>query len=162
MHIYEIVEQLSNIENFIDEETGEVDVASLNALNLNFQEKMDNLACVVKSLQAESDAIKQEEQTLSARRKAKEKRIESLKRYIAFSMNSLNYNKLETTRSVLSFRSATSLVVSDEAKIDSRYKTIEIVENVKIDKNRLKADIKAGITKEVGCELVTDKHLQIK
>lgn len=162
MHIYEIVEQLSNIENFIDEETGEVDVATLNSLNLSFQDKMDNLACWVKSLQAESEAIKQEEQNLSNRRKAKDKKIESIKKYIAYSLNSLNYSKLETTRSVLSFRTATSLVISDENKIDSKYKTVEIVENVKVDKNRLKADIKAGLVDEVGCELITDKHLQIK
>lgn len=102
-------------------------------------------------------------QALTERRKAKERRMEQLKEYLAFSMQSHGDRKLDTPKVRLSFRKSTSTEITDEKLVPDEFKTFETV--VKIDKKRLGAAIdkamKDGGTIK-GAERITRQSLIIR
>ena len=67
MTIYEINEEILNC---IDLETGEIiDIDRLNDLQLERDAKIENVACWIKELKAEAEAIKAEKLVLAERQK---------------------------------------------------------------------------------------------
>ena len=57
----------------INTETGEViDAERLDALHMEFNDKVRNIACFIKNLKAEAKAVKEEKEKLYARQKAAE------------------------------------------------------------------------------------------
>lgn len=152
MKLYEINEAILNC---IDPETGEADPDKLDELLMMREEKLENLTLWVKELKAEADAIKAEEKALAERRQAKERKAESLKKYLD---EALAGQKFETSRCVVSFRKSQKVNITDFDKIPDdylRYKTPEP------DKAAIKAAIKDGLTVE-GCELVDSVSMTIK
>lgn len=152
MKLYEINEAILNC---IDPETGEADPDKLDGLLMMREEKLENLTLWVKELKAEADAIKAEEKALAERRQAKERKAESLKKYLD---EALAGQKFETSRCVVSFRKSQKVEITDFDKIPDdylRYKTPEP------DKTAIKAAIKDGLTVE-GCELVDSVTMSIK
>ena len=89
-------------------EAGEIPEEAINdtlgGIEGDFREKADNVACMIKNLEVQASAIKAEEQTLSARRKAKENRVRQLKDYLCENMLAINLKKIETTRNLISLR----------------------------------------------------------
>lgn len=139
----------------IDEETGEPDAEKLDALLMERNEKLEAVALWIKNLSAEVDMIKAEEDTLAARRKAKTKKIEGLKEYLA---DALNGAKFETAKCMVRFNHSKSVVVTDFTKISDdylRYKEPEV------NKKAVADAIKLGLTVD-GCELVESVTINIK
>ena len=90
MNIYEID---SAILALIDPETGEVlDNEAFDALQMERDEKIENIACWLKNTDAEAKAIRNEELELAKRRKALENRVDRLKAYLGYALNG---NKLD-------------------------------------------------------------------
>jgi hypothetical protein len=88
---------------------------TLTALEAEFDEKAENVAVYIKSLNAEIKAMKHEEDALKRRRQAFEKSVERLKGYLLGSMNAIGKLKIEMPKARLSIRkNAESLVVDDE------------------------------------------------
>ena len=109
MTIYEID---SAIMDCIDAETGEViDIDKLNALNIERDAKVENVALWIKELKAEAEAIKAEKLRLADRQKAAENKAESLKKWLAYALNN---EKFKTARCSVSFRNTESVEVTDE------------------------------------------------
>ena len=80
MTLYEIDQALLAC---IDMETGEVDIEKYEQLAEEKDKKIENIACYYKALTAEAEAIKAEEKALAERRKVKENKAESLKKFLA-------------------------------------------------------------------------------
>lgn len=116
MKIYEITNELKNEENFIDLETGEIDTAKIEALNLELDEKIDNLSCWVKNLNAEAKAIRDEEITLADRRKTLERRADGLTSFLSQTMLFVGKTKFESPKNKISFRTSKSIEIEDEAQ----------------------------------------------
>lgn len=75
--IYEIDQEILAC---IDEETGEIlDAKRLDALQMEREKKLENVACWVKNLLADADAIKAERRQLEEREKAARNKAERLK-----------------------------------------------------------------------------------
>ena len=80
----------------VDQETGEIlDVEKLNALQMEREAKLEGVALWVKDMKAEAEAVKAEADKLTARRKALENRMESVKAWL---LQALNGEKLKTPR----------------------------------------------------------------
>ena len=156
-HYLDVIEQGYSF----DEETGEVlfDASNLDALEDSFKEKVDNIVCYIKDLEALSNAIKAEEKALSDRRKATEQKVERLREYILQALEMREMSKYETAKCKLSFRKSQSANIVDESKINDMY-FVEKVER-KLDKKLILADLKDG-KKIEGCELLVKNNLQIK
>ena len=109
MTIYEINE---GILNCIDPETGEIiDIDRLNDLQLERDAKIENVACWIKELKAEAEAIKAEKLALAERQKVAENKAESLKKWLTFALNG---EKFKTAKCSVSFRKTESVEVTDE------------------------------------------------
>ena len=109
MTIYEINE---GILNCIDPETGEIiDIDKLNELELERDAKIENVACWIKELKAEAEAIKAEKLALAERQKVAENKAESLKKWLAYALQG---EKFKTAKCSVSFRKTESVEVTDE------------------------------------------------
>ena len=109
MTIYEIDKEILNC---IDPETGEIiDIDKLNELELERDAKIENVACWIKELKAEAEAIKAEKLALAERQKVAENKAESLKKWLAFALNG---EKFKTAKCSVSFRKTESVEVTDE------------------------------------------------
>ncbi len=119
MNLYQIDAQIeSALTNCTDPETGEFDETKYSEMMADLEEtreqKIENIALYIKNLTAEVAAIREEEKNLASRRKAKENRVESLKKYLA---EYLEGKKFETARAKISFRTSKVLDVLDENKV---------------------------------------------
>lgn len=135
---------------------------TLESIQEEFNQKADNLACLVKNLKAEAEAIKSEELVLKARREGKARKAEALKNYLFQTMQQLGKNKLETARNLLSFRKSASLQIDDEKDFYQRHSELCKIETVvTIPKADITNLIKNG--EEIsGAQLVSKLNLQIK
>lgn len=162
--LYEINNDYVNvIENgfSIDEETGEIlfDKTNLDELEVEFNEKADNIACYIKDLQALSDGIKNEKSALDERKKSVDTKILSLKEYLSTALKMRDMSKLETTRNKISLRNSKSVEVFNENIIPKTYFNETVVE--KLDKKTLLKELKEG--KQIdGCRLLEKSNLQLK
>ena len=149
----------------VDEETGEViDTAEevnakLEELEFDRTSKIENIALYIKNLEAQAISIKNEENVLAERRKAKEKRIEHLKSYLTSSMVAAGEDGIETSKVCISFRKSEPVIV-DEEKLDKAF----IKETVKVerkpDKVAIKKAIKSGVVVE-GAYIEVKQNIQI-
>ena len=109
MTIYEINEEILNC---IDPETGEIiDIDKLNELQLEKDAKIENVACWIKELKAEAEAIKTEKLALAERQKVAENKAESLKKWLAYALNG---EKFKTAKCSVSFRKSEVVEITDE------------------------------------------------
>ena len=109
MTIYEINE---GILNCIDPETGEIiDIDRLNDLQLERDAKIENVACWIKELKAEAEAIKAEKLVLAERQKVAENKAESLKKWLAYALQG---EKFKTAKCSVSFRKSEVVEITDE------------------------------------------------
>jgi hypothetical protein len=77
---------------------------TLEAVEGDFNDKADNVACYIKSLQAEADAIKNEMDKLSERMKTKQAKADQLTKYIYSQMVASGIKKIETPRNLLQIK----------------------------------------------------------
>ena len=109
MTIYEIDNEIMNC---VDMETGEViDTDKLNELQMERETKIENVACWIKELKAEAEAIKNEKQALADRQRVAENKAESLKNWLAYALNG---EKFKTSKCSVSYRNSESVEVTDE------------------------------------------------
>ena len=149
MNLYDIHQSLINaIEYGVDEETGEIlegqQLADkISEISMAIDDKIENIACYIKNLASDIEALKNEKKVLEQRAKTKENQMEYLKRYLSNFMIMNDIPKFETPKCRISFRKSTSVVIDDETKIPDKYK--EIKTEVKIDKAELKKFLKDNI-----------------
>ncbi len=120
MRLYEIEERYEDFLNLIEEEEipEEVIKDTLEAIEGEFTEKIDNIACLVKNLEAQIVAIEVEVKKLSKRKKSKGDNIKRLKRYVYDNMNYLGKKRIETPRNVISVRKNPMKIFLEDGFID--------------------------------------------
>lgn len=112
MTIYDIDRKITEL---VDPETGELlDLEAFTELQMERERKIEGIALWVKELTALASDIKDEISVLQERKKAAERRCESLKRYLA---EILQGEKFSTPRCAVSFRKSTSVQVDDTEKL---------------------------------------------
>lgn len=153
MNLFEIDRRILN---GFDDETGEIfDEAAIDALNMTKNEKIDNIGCFIKNLNAEIAALKEEENAFRKRRQSKEHQVEGLKKYLTAVLNGKTF---ETTRTRISFKASHAVEVPDITQLDIRYC---VYGDPKPDKTAIKKDILAGKIIN-GAQLVDGINIQIK
>ena len=130
----------------IDAETGELVSVSqaLDALRMEREEKLENVACWVKNLSAEADAIREEENRLVKRRKAAETKAANLKSWLLAAMTREDgtTDKLKTGRVAVSVKRNPPSTVVDDALLPSSYKVAKIT--YQANKELIKRELLAG------------------
>lgn len=153
MRLYEIDEAILSC---IDTETGEIlDADKLNALQIEREEKLENVALWIKNLKSDAEALKAEKQAFADRQKAAENKAESLKKWLT---EALAGEKFKTTRVAVSFRKTKSVQVEDIWKLDDSF--VKYAEPTP-DKAAIKKAIEAG-QEVAGATLVENVSISVK
>lgn len=165
MKLYEIAnDYLALMQAIDDEEIPEEAIAdTLEAITGEIEVKADNIACLLKNIDADVKAIKEEEKRLAERRKAKEKAHERLKQYLSDVLQRTGINKIETARNNISFRKSESVEVDESFvtwALEYRDDLIKFGEPT-ADKTAIKKALKDG-AEIVGAQLVVNQNIQIK
>lgn len=152
-NLYEIDAQIMAC---VDWDTGEIiDVEKLEALQMEFDSKVEGIALWIKSLVAEAKMVKEEKDNLAARQKTCENKAESLKKYLA---SALGGEKFKTSKVSISYRKSKSVEVEDISLLDDDYLKFKEPE---ADKTKIKKALEEGISLE-GVSLVEKNNIQIK
>ena len=89
----------------------DIDIDKLNELELERETKIEGVACWIKDLKAEAEALKNEKQALAERQKVAENKAESLKKWLAYALQG---EKFKTPKCAISFRKSEAVEVTDE------------------------------------------------
>ena len=140
----------------VDIETGEIiDTEQLDKLQMERDTKLENVACWIKELKVEAEALKAEKQALAERQKVAENKMESLKKYLAFALDGQAF---KTVRASVTFRKSQAVEIADIYKLDENYLRYKEPE---ADKTAIKEAIKQGKT-VAGATLVENTSVIIK
>lgn len=166
MRLYELTAELSEFLERIDEgDIPEEAIAdTLESITMDIEDKADNIACMLKSLEAEITAIKAEATRLVERGRAKEKTYDRIKEYLAENLQRVGMDKLETARNKIAFRKSESVEV-DEATFlgwaDVHRDDLLTYTAPKANKTAIKKALKDGEAIP-GAQIVVKANLQIK
>ncbi|HBF7727286.1 TPA: siphovirus Gp157 family protein [Clostridioides difficile] len=152
--LYELTTDLLEIEEGLTETTGN-EAEKLEEIKEIIKQEIQNkntrIISVIINIDSDINSIDSEIKRLQELKRVKKNTLDRLKSNIKDCMELLGTKKVETVLGNISIRkSAGSLVIEDEEKIPSIYKTVEQV--VKVDKNTIKDVIKKGHEVE-GCRI---------
>ncbi|TGV07691.1 siphovirus Gp157 family protein [Alcaligenaceae bacterium 429] len=135
---------------------------TLESLGGDLESKAQNVVMFARNLEALAESIKDAERKMSDRRKAIEKRVESVKRYVLDSMQHHGIQKIECPYFAISIaRNPPSVEIYDEKQVPSDYLSDPVPPPPQIDKKAVAAAIKAGF--EVpGCRMSQGVRLAIR
>lgn len=154
--LYDIVREIEDFEYEIDEETGEIlNSNQLDALELERDNKIEQLCLYIKNLKSDAAAYKAEKDSFAKKQKAAENKAESIKNYIAYILAGENF---KTDRVTVSYRRSEQVECPDMSLVDDDYLRFKEPE---LDKTKIKKALKDGI-KVGGCMLVERQNMQIK
>jgi hypothetical protein len=164
MTLYEIDSKISDLLEMIyeDAETNGGEIADdmaeeLEGLEMERTVKIENIACYVKNLDAEAEAIKAEEKRLAERRKTAENKAVRLREYLALALH--GEDVYSSARVKLSWRKSETVEIENVDDLPEDYRRIKTV--VEADKTAIKQAIKAG-EDIAGAFLMERRNLQIK
>ena len=154
--LYELTGQFLDIYNLeLDEET-KLDTLDSIDWETEYETKVENYIKVMKNIEADVEARKNEIKRLMELNKADEKKKDHLKDTLSASMILTGHERVDTPLFKVSFRKSEAVEV-DDLLLPEAYK----VATWKADKKRLKEDLKNGL-EILGAELVERKNLSIR
>ena len=152
--LYEINQDILDC---VDLETGEIlDVEGLEALQMEREQKLENIACFIKNLDSDAAAFAAEEKAFAERRKAAERKADSLREYLT---QALQGEKFSTSRCAVSFRVSEAVEITEEILVPYAYMTEK--RTWQPNKTAIKTALKAG--EEIdGCQLVKRYNINVR
>jgi len=158
--LYELTEQYNKLWNMVNDEADmEVLQDTMEGLEGEIADKAESIAKLMKSIEADEQGIKGEEERLYARRKALENRRASIKEYLQQQLIEAGIDKVKGTMFTVSIQNnPPSVSIAESAKLPKKYL---ISQEPKIDKKALLDDLKAG-TKIKGCQIQQTKGVRIR
>lgn len=156
MTLYEINEQIQKaIELGFDPDTGEIlDASALEQLQMDRDEKIENICLYIKDLVAESKALADEAKALSERKERSARKAESLKNYL---QAMLGGQKWKSSKAAVSYRKTQAVVIDDINALKPEFMRVK----TEPDKTAIKDVLKAGAA-VAGAHLEDRQSMSIK
>ena len=152
MNLYEIDREILAC---IDYETGEIlDSQRLEMLEMEKEKKIENIGLWIKNLEAEAEALKKEKDAFAAREKSAKNKVDQLKKYLE---SALWGEKFQTTKLSISFRTSTTLEMTENAEVPEQFRKYSFV----LDKTKMKESLQNGANYK-GFWLQKNQKIQIK
>lgn len=158
MNLYDINKELEALETLIEEQGGEVSEeleAHLEKIEGERSEKIFNLVCWIKNMEAEQTMLEAEEKKLKERRKRIERKHARIEQYLLTVM----HDKERAGHFMISKRKSEAVQIEDEKQLPVQY--MRHKEVVEPNKALIKQAIKEG-AEVPGAKLVTNTSLQVK
>lgn len=134
---------------------------TLEGLGGELEAKAQNVAYIVRGMEAEAAACKEWAKAATERAKAAEARADSLRDYLARCMLACGVEKISGPGVALSFRKSSAVVINEPGLIPAEFMKTPEPPPASPDKTAISAAIKAG--REVpGAHIETRQNLQIK
>ena len=152
MNLYEINKAMQECINL---ETGEIDLELFEKLQLEKDEKIENVALWIKNLSSDVESMENEKKAFEERIKACKNKVSFLKTYLEMALNG---EKFQTAKCSITFRKSKSIEVTDISKLEKNY--LKYAEPT-ADKTAIKKAIESGVT-VAGASLVENLNVQIK
>lgn len=161
MTLYEIDKRIEDaMERAVDPETGEIisdeAMAELEQLDMDREEKIENTAMYYKNLMSDADQLKAEAKKLTDRASAAQRKADSLKRYLSFSLDGQNFKRGTVA---ISYRKGISVQIDDVWELPAKYRRFKDPEP---DKTAIRLALKADPESVPGASLVETQNIQIK
>lgn len=163
MKLYELTSKRQELLDLIaamDSEDLELSDAvgdTLEALDEAIQDKAEAVASFIFSLQADSAALKQEEQRLAERRRLNDAKVERMKTYLADMLVEADIDKVQGLKYTIGFRKSDKVTVTNLDALPEHFLRVKREPNL----TALKEALKAGQAFE-GVSLTTNKNLSIR
>lgn len=144
MKLYELTQNYLNLLDLLENPDipKEIVESALEEVEGNFEDKAENIVKLIKSIEADIKAYKEEETRLSTRRKTLENKVKGLKDYLEGSMIALDKKDIKGKIFTLAIKkNPPSVVIDDFTILPMEYKKIEEKE----DKKKIKESIDNGI-----------------
>lgn len=153
--LYELTAALDGFELQVDEDTGEItNIDELDALQMERDEKVENVALYIKNLLSDAEAYKREKESFLKKQQEAQRKADSLKEYLAFNLKG---EKFKSDRVQISYRKSESVKITDMAELPVEFKVMDVT----ADKRSIKQAIKEGHTIP-GAELVEKEGITIR
>lgn len=131
---------------------------ALDNLSDEISAKAENIAAVLKQMEADAKTLKDEEARLKGRRTAIENNHARLKEYLKNELEVMNIDKVKTPKFTITVRNnPVKVVIKDDDLIPADYK----IPKYSIDKKTLKEALLNGEDIK-GVELIQEKGVQIR
>ena len=143
----------------VDPETIE---GTLEALGGEIEEKADGYAKVMKQLEANAAALKAEEKRLYTKRTTCENNIKRMKQALQYAMEATGKTKFKTDLFSFGIQKNPAAVVMDAQYIENIPEEYLIPQEPKIDRTKLKEDLKAGKNLDGIAHLEQSESLRIR
>lgn len=148
MKLYEINHEIADtIAKHSDPETGEITedgIAILEELGIEKKVKYENMIKIHANISSDISAMDVELERIQNLKKSKQKRLDSLKSYMQFSMENAKSVKEELSIGTISLvKCPPRLVITDEDAVQDAFKKERTV--ITIDKENLKDQIQKGL-----------------
>lgn len=89
--------------------------------------KLDNIAKMIRSLQADTKSLKEEEKRLKARRESVERNINSLKKYLENYLKFKETSKIKTLNNTFTLANNPKKMIIDDTILEENYMLQEVV-----------------------------------
>lgn len=158
--LYDLTGRIKNLEDAFceDNEVNDYVNLALDNLDMEFEEKVENIVKFIRNMEADVTAIKEEKKRLSDKQKVLENRITRMKDYISENMGMIGKKKVKAGLFNVSIKKCPpSVLVEDINKLPELYKVIK----TEADKTAIKDILKNGGEIE-GCRLESKEILNIK
>lgn len=163
MKLYELTNDYNELNALLNDDTQEISIEAITEIMEqmagDIDEKIGNIASLIKSKLALAKAIKEEETGLKERREKIEKQTERLKEYLALEMLKIDKTKFEDSKHKITFRKSVSVSINED--IFPEELKIEEIKYKIPSKTELKERLNNGEIIQ-GVSLVTSQNIQIK
>ena len=163
-NIYEIKNEFNTLWSILEDELvdDEALVGAWETATEDLAEKLENCCKYIKNEEALIAGLKEEEERLNARRKAKENAIKRLKQLMQDAMIASGEKKIQCGTFTTSIQNNAPSVVVDEQYIENIPSEYLRVKEPEIDKKKLLEDLKAGKELEGLAHLTVTQSIRIR
>ena len=159
MKLYELSQSYVMLQEMAEELDPQTFLDTLDSIKEGFDDKAENTAKLIRSIEGDIEVLKAEEKRLAERRKTYEGKVNTLKEYLQIQMEVAGIEKVKRPLVTISIRNnPPSVRVLDESLIPSEYMIPQLP---KISKKDIKEALKNGEFVP-GAELQSTKGLVIK
>lgn len=141
MNLYTLTGAALELQNLLEAGEIEEDVYQDTLENLEIDKKIENICAVIRNLEAEALAFKEEKDRMASRQKTAENGIKRLKESLLNHLTVTNQNKVKSGVFSVSLGSSEKVIVTDQKQIPSEFL---IPQEAKIDLATIKKLLKNG------------------